>query len=262
VEGDSKPLIRLGKQLKKSNIACDVVSFGEVDQNEQILTEFVEAVNKNGNRCVWGCGCGCGCGCSFVFGYFLHVSICEYVSVCECVFTGSLKTISFSHLVTVPAGPHLLSDVLISTPIIMGENSSDTSTTSTVGGLSGVGGDVEDPMIAEVCMCMCEYLVLWCCNSARTCTHAHDAYPHTSTHTHRYAHTSNHTHTHTRTHTRKHSHANTHSNVHTYPRTHAHKPTHPHIHSHHTPTHPHRTPLDRFIFFKCSYISLSLSLSL
>eukprot|EP00013_Stygamoeba_regulata_P015407 CAMPEP_0177667454 /NCGR_PEP_ID=MMETSP0447-20121125/22133_1 /TAXON_ID=0 /ORGANISM="Stygamoeba regulata, Strain BSH-02190019" /LENGTH=402 /DNA_ID=CAMNT_0019173689 /DNA_START=89 /DNA_END=1297 /DNA_ORIENTATION=- len=104
VEEDSKQLIRLAKQLKKSNIACDVVSFGEVEQNAQILTEFIEAVNKSGN----------------------------------------------SHLVAVPAGPHLLSDVLISTPIVMGENSSDSSTTSTVGGgMSMGGGDVEDPMIAE-----------------------------------------------------------------------------------------------------------------
>lgn len=65
-------LVRLGKRLKKNNIAVDVVNFGEEVENADKLEAFLGAVNSDEN----------------------------------------------SHLVTVPAGPHVLSDILISSPII------------------------------------------------------------------------------------------------------------------------------------------------
>jgi 26S proteasome regulatory subunit N10 len=42
-------LQKLAKQLKKNNIAVDVVSMGESDANEALLRGFVDAVDKNGN---------------------------------------------------------------------------------------------------------------------------------------------------------------------------------------------------------------------
>jgi len=80
---DSNQLVRLGKRLKKNNIAVDIVNFGEEAENTEKLEAFISAVNSNDN----------------------------------------------SHLVTIPPGPHILSDILISSPIIAGDE-----------GGSGVGG--------------------------------------------------------------------------------------------------------------------------
>jgi 26S proteasome regulatory subunit N10 len=76
VEEDEKSLVKLGKKLKKNNVAVDVISFGQETENQQKLTLFVEAVNNSDN----------------------------------------------SHLVTIPPGPHLLSDILMTSPIIQGED--------------------------------------------------------------------------------------------------------------------------------------------
>lgn len=46
----SADLVKLGKRLKKNNVACDVVNFGEDTDNEEKLREFVEAVNSQDNR--------------------------------------------------------------------------------------------------------------------------------------------------------------------------------------------------------------------
>lgn len=46
IEASEKELVTLGKKLKKSNIAIDIVSFGETDANTEKLTAFIEAVNK------------------------------------------------------------------------------------------------------------------------------------------------------------------------------------------------------------------------
>jgi 26S proteasome regulatory subunit N10 len=103
IEEDEKTLVKLGKKLKKNNVAVDVVNFGQEQENEAKLTAFMEAVNNNDN----------------------------------------------SHLVTIPPGPHLLSDVLISSPIIQGED----------GPPPGFGGNFEfgvdpslDPELAMVCL--------------------------------------------------------------------------------------------------------------
>ncbi len=40
----------VGKQLKKNNVAIDIISIGEIDDNRDKLTEFVNATNTNDNR--------------------------------------------------------------------------------------------------------------------------------------------------------------------------------------------------------------------
>ncbi|XP_017886419.1 26S proteasome non-ATPase regulatory subunit 4 [Ceratina calcarata] len=102
IEIDEKELVKLAKRLKKEKVNVDVISFGEENANNEVLTAFVNTLNgKDG--------------------------------------TGS-------HLVTVPPGPHL-SDALISSPIIQGEDG--------MGG-TGMGGSAyefgvdpnEDPELA------------------------------------------------------------------------------------------------------------------
>ncbi|KAI9016777.1 hypothetical protein DFJ74DRAFT_678281 [Hyaloraphidium curvatum] len=76
IEEDEKTLVKLGKKLKKNNVAVDVINFGEEAENTTKLDAFVQAVNSNDN----------------------------------------------SHLVNIPPGPHILSDVLLSSPILAGED--------------------------------------------------------------------------------------------------------------------------------------------
>jgi len=90
VKVDSDQLVRLGKRLKKNNIAVDIVNFGEEAENTEKLEAFISAVNSNEN----------------------------------------------SHLVTVPPGPHILSDILISSPIIAGDEGGS--------GMGGVGTGASD----------------------------------------------------------------------------------------------------------------------
>ena len=49
-ERTRKDLVRLGKKLKKYNVAVDVVNFGEQNDNAAKLEAFVNAVDS-GNRC-------------------------------------------------------------------------------------------------------------------------------------------------------------------------------------------------------------------
>jgi 26S proteasome regulatory subunit N10 len=72
LEDDAKELVKLGKKLKKNNVAVDVVNFGETAENQEKLEAFIAAVNSNDN----------------------------------------------SNLLTVPPGPHILSDIIISSPIL------------------------------------------------------------------------------------------------------------------------------------------------
>lgn len=76
LEEDEKSLVKLGKKLKKNNVAVDVINFGEETENTARLEAFISAVNSGDN----------------------------------------------SHLVTIPPGPHILSDVLISSPLLAGED--------------------------------------------------------------------------------------------------------------------------------------------
>lgn len=43
-------LVKLGKKLKKNNIAVDIVNFGEDAENQEKLSKFIEAVNSGENR--------------------------------------------------------------------------------------------------------------------------------------------------------------------------------------------------------------------
>ena len=43
-------LVKVGKQLKKTNVAADVVLMGEIDDNTAKLEAFIGAVNKSNNR--------------------------------------------------------------------------------------------------------------------------------------------------------------------------------------------------------------------
>lgn len=47
---DEKTLVKVGKKLKKNNVALDIVSFGEYEGNEQRLKALVDAVQNSDNR--------------------------------------------------------------------------------------------------------------------------------------------------------------------------------------------------------------------
>lgn len=50
VSQSEEDLVKLGKKLKKNNIAVDIISFGEEAENEDKLAKFIEAVNSGENR--------------------------------------------------------------------------------------------------------------------------------------------------------------------------------------------------------------------
>jgi len=103
IEADEKELIKVAKKLKKEKVSVDVVSFGEVDENAEILKKFVETINGRDG-------------------------------------TGS-------HLVTIPPGPHL-SDALISSAIIQGEDGASAVIASSGGGFEFGVDPNEDPELA------------------------------------------------------------------------------------------------------------------
>ncbi|CAN0426993.1 unnamed protein product, partial [Ectocarpus sp. 12 AP-2014] len=43
IEDETKTLVKVGKMLKKNNVAADVVSMGETDENQEKLEEFIGA---------------------------------------------------------------------------------------------------------------------------------------------------------------------------------------------------------------------------
>lgn len=101
VKTDKNSLERMGRRLKKNNVAVDIVNFGEDAENSQKLEAFINAVNSTDNN---------------------------------------------SHLVNIPPGPHIMSDVLVSSPIICGEGGMGA------GGAGGDGFAVDpnlDPELAE-----------------------------------------------------------------------------------------------------------------
>jgi 26S proteasome regulatory subunit N10 len=50
IQETKEKLQKIGKQLKKNNVAVDVISIGEIDENSEKLLEFVNATNSNDNR--------------------------------------------------------------------------------------------------------------------------------------------------------------------------------------------------------------------
>ncbi|MCO5585155.1 hypothetical protein L7F22_039087 [Adiantum nelumboides] len=90
-------LIKLGKKLKKNNVAVDIINFGEIEENESKLNAFVENVNSGEN----------------------------------------------SHLLTVPASHKLLSDQIISSPILMESDGAGPSNSGAAAGGSGSSNQFE-----------------------------------------------------------------------------------------------------------------------
>ena len=109
LEDDQKDLVKLGKKLKKNDVAVDVVNFGETAENQEKLEAFIGAVNKNEN----------------------------------------------SNLLTVPPGPHILSDIIISSTIC---NDKDNQGMMGAGmGGSSMGGGFEytdDAMYPDLAMAL------------------------------------------------------------------------------------------------------------
>lgn len=75
-------------------------------------------------------------------------------------FIAAVNSNSNSHLVTVPPGPHILSDILISTPIVTGEEAAGSTSTSEGGAASSGGHEFGfdpnlDPELALVILLSC-----------------------------------------------------------------------------------------------------------
>jgi len=107
---DRDGLIRLGKRLKKNNIAVDVVNFGEETENTEKLEAFMGAVSSDNN----------------------------------------------SHLVTVPPGPHILSDILISSPIINEGGSADVARSGEFDSYGGIDPSLDPELALALKMSMDE----------------------------------------------------------------------------------------------------------
>lgn len=74
-------------------------------------------------------------------------------------FVNAVNSGDNSHLITIPPGPHILSDQLLSTPVFVGEDGT-SSGFATGGGGGGGGGEYDfgvdpntDPELALVCFC-------------------------------------------------------------------------------------------------------------
>ncbi|KDN37230.1 hypothetical protein K437DRAFT_252013 [Tilletiaria anomala UBC 951] len=86
-------LIKLGKKLKKNNVAVDIINFGENGENEEKLRAFVESVDSGEN----------------------------------------------SHLLSIPPGPQLLSDIILSSSVLSTDVGGAPGIST--GGDGGAGGD-------------------------------------------------------------------------------------------------------------------------
>jgi 26S proteasome regulatory subunit N10 len=94
---DEKAMVKLAKKLKKNNVAVDVVAYGDgIEEGGErgVLKAFVDSASSGDN---------------------------SWVSSLTFLFTLSLLIHWCRHLVSVPPGPHLLSDMLISSPILAGD---------------------------------------------------------------------------------------------------------------------------------------------
>lgn len=129
VNESQQALVKLGKKLKKNNVAIDIVNFGEESENTEKLEAFLNTVNSNDNRCVFFIG---------------HLPIsCELPLMSSFCFLLEILciNISCSHLITVPPGPHVLSDILVTSPMVAGEDSVGMgAAVAAVPGVTGGGG--------------------------------------------------------------------------------------------------------------------------
>jgi len=110
LELDNEEIVRLGKRLKKNNIAVDVINFGEETQNTEKLEAFIGAVNSNEN----------------------------------------------CHLITIPPGPHILSDILLTSPIVTGSEDAGSvnPTRSDFGGVNPNYGGVDPNLDPELALAL------------------------------------------------------------------------------------------------------------
>ncbi|UZJ54194.1 hypothetical protein CBS101457_003514 [Exobasidium rhododendri] len=108
VPDEEADLVRLGKKLKKNNVAVDVVNFGETEENLAKLLAFIESVNSGEN----------------------------------------------SHLVTVESGAQLLSDSIISSPILMDSDGAGPSGSGSGGGGGNYEFGVDPSMDPELAMAL------------------------------------------------------------------------------------------------------------
>lgn len=52
VKHSVEEMVQVGKKLKKYNIAIDIISFGHVDENREVLTQFLNQVNNANNSSI------------------------------------------------------------------------------------------------------------------------------------------------------------------------------------------------------------------
>lgn len=123
VAAEEKELVKLAKKLKKEKVNVDIISFGEDGINNEVLTTFINTLNGK------------------VVKYFILLLVYFLLNV-------AFQDGSSSHLVTVPPGPHL-SDALISSPIIQGEDGTGGAGLGASGFEFGVDPN-EDPELALV----------------------------------------------------------------------------------------------------------------
>jgi hypothetical protein len=152
LEEDERTLVRLGKKLKKNSVAVDVVNFGEQEENAARLDAFLAAVDS-GTRSVH-------------LGRIQRATMHAHAQTPHTharTLSARVHTQAHnihrltlvcadSHLVTVPPGPHVLSDILLSSAVLAGEDGAAPASVAR----TGPGGSFEfvdsnmDPELAMV----------------------------------------------------------------------------------------------------------------
>jgi 26S proteasome regulatory subunit N10 len=117
IEADSKALIRVGKLLKKNGVAVDVISMGEIEENQQKLQVLTLAPPPGVD-------------------WYQVSGSCSHPAAQE--FVDATNSNNNSHLVTIPAGL-LPSDVIVTSPIIHGGEGEGAM--PYMGGAPGGGGE-------------------------------------------------------------------------------------------------------------------------
>lgn len=118
MSSSEQDLVKLGKKLKKNNVAVDIINFGEDAENEDKLSKFIEAVNSGDNRY------------AISPAVFVSSAQIRIVILILLIFVSA-----HSHLLSIPAGPQLLSDIILSSPVLQEEGGDAGGA-----GPSGAGG--------------------------------------------------------------------------------------------------------------------------
>jgi len=133
-------LLKIGKQLKKNNVAIDVVSMGEMEENSEKLLEFVNATNSNDNRCVCSCYI-----CSRARHIIRFLVFCLYMFGKNVIFLLTFHLDVYhinSHLITVPPGVSPANAILGSALMHMGGGMGNDGMGAGGGG-GGAGDDFD-----------------------------------------------------------------------------------------------------------------------